>query len=283
VLLAALLAGCSTPQGRTRDSADEAFRREVEMHSYRHGSRGLEIARTFNSRTFKDAMRESPIDDRVGVDEFYTVRVARDVVRRDLLSDAGYTRRRTDRETGRFFYEFFDLNWKLLAYLNGEGELFSMNASGKALARGKCQLDDALIAVYVATPGQSFNIYDYDEAKRKGSVSPRTDPKSDVDPDREGAEIRGRSPRDRGVAVKSQREIQPIVELRRYKTKEIGSLTDGYRKDKFDEAKAKELQALREQRRGTEAPDGSYGGLEYKDGQPVGADGQPLKRGEAGK
>lgn len=272
--LCALLAGCSTSQARAT-GADEPSRDLVELQTRAHGNHGYAIARAFNSESFRENMKSDLVDETVVVDEFYTVRVARDLTRRDVLTDAGYSRRRFDRESKAHFYEFFDTGWKLLAYLDTHGQLFVVNSSGKGSSRGTYQVDDALILVYQARNGFSYDVSGYDQARAKSAF---------VNPDdKDSEDMRSRSPRERGIFLRGQRENAPVVEMRRYRGLEAGVFAESFQKERFDARKAEELRQLREQRRGTEAGDGTYGGLEFKDGQPVGPDGQPLKRGDAGK
>jgi hypothetical protein len=275
VALSALAAGCSAPQGRSGDN--DSFSSSVERDTYLHGTRGYTISRTYNKAEFREKMAAEPQADNVLVEEFFTVRVLRDHNRRDLLTDSGYARRRLDRESGAHFYEFFDLGWKLIAYLDARGELHVPNAAGKSEALGRYQVDDALILVYGARGGFTYDQSQYDESRAKAAVV------ESGEGDTTAAELRSRSPRERGVYLRAARENGPVVELRRYRPVEIAALADGFRKERFDANKEEELKQLRAARRGTEAPDGSYGGLEFKDGQPVDANGNPIARGSAAK
>lgn len=271
-----LLAGCSTSQERG-PGEEETYRTAAEREAYLHGNPGYEIARTYNKADFRQKMGAEPALESVAVEEFFTVRVCRDQARRDILTDTGFARRRLDHQSGAYFYEFFDTSWVLIAYLNDRGELFVTNAQGKAEARGRFQVDDALILVYGARGGFTYDLSTYDDSRAKAAVV------ETGEGDSTAADIRSRSPRDRGVYLRAARESGPVVELRRYRPLEIHALADSYRKERFDANKEEELKQLRAARRGTEAPDGPYGGLEFKDGQPVDANGKPINRGEAGK
>ena len=275
VALSALAVGCSAPQGRSGDN--DSFSSSVERDTYLHGTRGYSISRTYNKAEFREKMAAEPQADSVLVEEFFTVRVLRDHNRRDQLTDSGYARRRLDRESGAHFYEFFDLGWKLIAYLDARGELHVPNATGKSEALGRYQVDDALILVYGARGGFTYDQSQYDESRAKAAVV------ESGEGDTTAADLRSRSPRERGVYLRAARENGPVVELRRYRPVEIAALADSFRKDRFDANKEEELKQLRAARRGTESPDGSYGGLEFKDGQPVDANGKPIARGSAAK
>ena len=156
VALSALAAGCSAPQGRSGAENDN-FNSSVDRETYLHGTRGFSIARTYNKSEFRQKMAAEPQADNVLVEEFFTVRVCRDHNRRDQLTDSGYARRRLDRESGAHFYEFFDLGWKLIAYLDARGELHVPNQSGTSEAVGRYQVDDALILVYGARGGFTYD------------------------------------------------------------------------------------------------------------------------------
>jgi hypothetical protein len=271
-----LLAGCSAPQGRGPGD-EEAYRTEAEREAYLHGNPGYTIARTYDKAEFRDKMRAEPALESVAVEEFFTVRVVRDQQRRDILTDTGFARRKIDHQSGAYFYEFFDTSWTLIGYLNDRGELFVTNDKGKAESRGRFQVDDALILIYGARGGFSYDLSTYDDSRAKAAVV------ETGEGDTTAADIRSRAPRDRGVFLRTARESGPVVELRRYRPLEIRALADNYRKDRFDANKEEELKQLRAARRGTEAPDGTYGGIEFKDGQPVDANGKPINRGDAGK
>lgn len=273
--LCALACGCSTSQ--SRGNADAAFDASVERETYLHGTRGYAIARTYNKADFRQKMAPEAQPDNVLVEEFFTVRVCRDHARRDILTDAGYARRRLDRDSGARLFEFFDTQWKLIGWLDGRGELHVPDARGKAQALGRYQVDDAVIEVYAARGGFTYDLSTYDISRAKAAVVDAGEG------DAEAADLRSRSPRDRGVYLRAARENGPVIELRRYQPLEIAAYAEGFRKDTFDAAKEAELQQLRAQRRGTEAPDGSYGGLQFKDGQPVDNEGRPLRRGQGAK
>jgi hypothetical protein len=274
-VLGALAAGCSTSQGRGPN--DSGFEASVERETQLHGTRGYAIARTYNKPDFRGKMAAEKHPDNVLVDEFFTVRISKDPARRDVLSDSGYARKRLDRESGADFFELFDTGWKLIAYLNTSGELFVVDEMGKAKGLGRYQLDDAVILVYGARGGFSYSISQYDENRAKAAVV------ETGEGDSTAADIRSRSPRERGVYLRTARESGPVVELRRYRPVEISSLADALRRERADSNLEEELRQLRAARRGTEAPDGSYGGLEFKDGQPVDANGKPIARGSAAK
>lgn len=275
VALCTVAAGCSSSQAR--GDQNDTFDAAVERETYLHGTRGYTIARTYNKSDFRQKMAPEAQADNVLVDEFYTVRVCRDHSRRDQLTEAGYTRRRYDRVSGAHIYEFFDMNWRLMGYVDSEGDLHVPDASGKATEVGRYQLDDAVIFVYGAPNGFTYSLGQYDESRAKAAVVDAGEG------DSAAADLRSRTPRERGVYLRAERENGPIVELRRYQPIEIGAYADTFRKERFDANKEEELRQLRAARRGTEAPDGSYGGLEFKDGQPVDANGNPIRRGEAGK
>jgi len=275
-----LLGGCSASQARG-GALDGPERGTVEFYTQRHGSSGYEIATIFNSPTYRDALRAEPGSELVVVEEFYTVRVARDLTRRDVLTEAGYCRRRKDLQSSGVFYEFFDTRWVLIGMLESGGVLKLVDNSGRASVHGKSQLDEALIVVYGARNGGSYDFSGADTNRAKmafvsGNIG-------DKNGDEEAAEVRLRSPRDRGVVLRTARDNAPVIELRRYRPMELRGLSDTLQRDRFDASKEEELRRLREQRRGTEAGDGAYGGMEFKDGQPVDSEGRPLKRGDASK
>ena len=271
-----LVAGCSTPQGRG-PGEEEAYCTEAEREAYLHGNPGYTIARTYNKKEFREKMASEPPLENVAIEEFFTVRVCRDQSRRDILTDTGFARRKLDHQSGAYFYEFFDNSWALIGYLNDRGELYVTDAQGKAEHKGRYQVDDALILIYGARGGFTYDLTTYDESRAKAAVV------ETGEGDATASDIRSRSPRDRGVYLRAARESGPVVELRRYRPLEIRALADNYRKDRFDANKEEELKQLRAARRGTEAPDGPYGGLEFKDGQPVDGNGKPIQRGDAGK
>jgi hypothetical protein len=96
-------------------------------------------------------------------------------------------------------------------------------------------------------------------------------------------DVAGAEPAGRGVAHRTHRSSPPVVVFTPKRSGEVRLLGDSYARERYYERENEELNRLREENHGGVGQDEDYGGLHYKDGNPVNEDGTPMKPGDAAK
>jgi hypothetical protein len=264
---AVVLTGCVADQRRDHPDRHVLDSSATEVEVYRHGSSGYEIAEIFNTGDVADARRDrsgTPLG--LQANEFYTVEIAEDALRPTVLTPVGYVRRLQEDRGDLFIYEFYDGAWTRIGYMNERGELYAYRG-GTELLLGRYELEGAARAMYYAPSGYGYDAVQQDDALVKAHV----------------ADVANAEPRGRGVYHRTHKSAPPIVVFTPKRAGEINLLGENYRRERFYENQTEELNRLREARHGGFGQDEDYGGLKYKDGNPVREDGTPMRPGDAGK
>jgi hypothetical protein len=259
--VACMLAGCVTSQGRDNPSRVMLVTEDqVRYEEERHGDVGLELAHLWNTGDVGDARRDySGQSLGLQVNEFYQIEIAPNPLRPTILRSVGYVRRLKEDRGELFIYEFYDEAWKPVAYLGADGALFR-HEGGREVYLGKFQMDDAVVALYPASSG-----YGYDGELQDDALVKTWD-----------TEVASATPRARGVHHRTHSNAPPVVVYTQKRSGEAGLLAERYSKERAAQRDAEELARLREERHGGYGVDEEYGGLRYKDGNPVDDKGRPL-------
>lgn len=261
-----LLAGCTGSQSRKSRPdlgiSDEVIQRERA----RHGGAGTEIAYLFNTGEIKDARQDtSGASHGLRGTEFYQVQIAPDPRQPSQLVKVGFARKVEEDRGSLFYYEFYDGMWNSIAKLMSGGELYSYSGRGETLL-GRFDLTGAVTRVYPAPSGYGYDQVGQDQVRGRMS-----------DPDIAGLDSRGRS-----VYHTPHSSAPPVVVFTLYRSGEAGLLANTWERSKFEEAESIRLERQREKRHGGIGQDETYGGLSYKQGNPVDADGKPLRPASTG-
>lgn len=264
-LLAALcVSGCFTGQGRDHDARDRSITEDqIEYQEYRHGGYGTELARIWNTGDVAKAQGDYTGESQglLG-NEFYQIEIAENPLRPTVLTAVGYVRLLEEDRGELFIYEFYDESWKAIAYLGADGSLYR-HAGGAETYLGKYQLDDAVLALYPAASG-----YGYDSELQDDALVKTWD-----------SEVNSAEPRARGVFHRTHGNAPPVVIYTRKRSGEASLLAERYTKERAGERDTELLNRLREERHGGYGVDEEYGGLRYKDGNPVDENDRPLRPG----
>ena len=258
-----LMAGCVAEQGRDNPDRDVVRGIDGARATELHGSRGLEAAELFGTGPIADA-RNPMSGQSIGLqlNAFYAIEIAEDPLRPTVLTPVGYIRRLEEDRGSMFMYEFYDGAWSRVAYMNAEGGVYKYTGQSEEFL-GRFELDTAVRELFWAPDG-----YGYDsEVQDKALVNLR-------DPNVGRAE-----PRYRGVYHRTHRAAPPVVAYTLKRAGETGALAGRYEKQRYDEREEDLLKRLREERTGRFGEDGNYGGLRYKNGNPVDENDRPLKPG----
>ncbi len=258
-------AGCGMPDQSRMPRSGSLDRETLDRSIHRHGRGGLEVERYFNSPAVKERM--DPLLGRsLGymLTEFFTVRIARDPTRRDLLSLVGYVTRMQEERRGESLYEFYDSDWSRVAWMNPRGELFGYGArAGEKVHHGNFDFEDAARVIFQPRSG-----YGYDAEKPDLSRMRAFDP-----------EVMGDTPRGRGIILRQHRGNEPRIEVRPADSTELFKLRRELEAHRFNARADAELEEWRKYIRG-ENVNGPVGGIMFQDGQPVDDQGRPIRRGD---
>lgn len=267
VAAAAIVAGCTGPQGRKSRPELGVTDEMLERERYLHGGPGTEIALLFNTGDIKRDRGDSTGAGRgLQGTEFYQVQVAPDPRQPTRLVKVGFARKVQEDRGGLYFYEFFDGGWETIGRLMSGGELYSYRGGREALL-GQYDINGAVVRLYPAASG-----YGYDQVLQDQSRPRMSDP-----------DITGLDSRGRGVYHNTHGTYPPVVVFTMYRPGEVRQLGQSWERTRFDEAEALKLEREREKRHGGIGQDETYGGLPYRKGDPVDANGQPLRPTGAGK
>ena len=233
----------------------------VEAETRRHGSLGYKIAEIFESESFKKALADTG-GATAGLlpSNFYTVSIAPDPLQPMVLKKVGYVRKLVQDRGKAFLYEFYDSTWNRLGYLTSRAELFR-TITGKKEDLGKFQIEAAVARLFPAPSGYGYD-HTMSDLKRSQGENP------DVSAD---------SPEGRGVFHRSHQSAPPVVVFRHYRAGEAKALASQYERAISADRSAAKLRRLREARHGGFGEDEEYGGLRYKDGNPVDENGRPMR------
>lgn len=265
VFFGAALAGCA-PGNQARGAYKGGIDRETaELSIYRHGRNGLEVERYFNSTEIRD--RTDPMRGKsygyVPV-EFYTIEAAKDPAAREILTLVGYARRIEEERRGEFLYEFYDDTWQRLAWLNPRGELFSYGrTAGDTVYHGNYLLEGAAYIVFSPPSGYGYDGVNPDLNRTRGTDT----------------EVSGATPDGRGVVLRQHKGNEPKLIISPVSAGRADEMRRALDANVFNARVDAELDDARKRVRGEDV-DGDVGGIPFKDGQPVDADGKPIKRGE---
>lgn len=266
LVAAALIGGCAGPQSRKSRPelgvTDEMLQRERSLH----GGAGREIALLFNTGDIKEAR-----DDMMGQGhglrgtEFYMIQVAPNPAQPTQLVKVGFARKVAEDRSNFFYYEFYDDVWNSMGKLMPGGELYKYGAATETLL-GRFDLNGAVARLYPAASGYGYDPVAQDQARVRMS-----------NPDVAGLDSRGRA-----VHHTPHGSQPPVVVFTQYRGGEARLLGDNWDRTRFDEAEAIKLERLREKRHGGIGQDETYGGIQYKNGEPVDSNGKPLRPGSLG-
>lgn len=267
LMFVTLVAGCVADQGRDHPNRRVLSSEATEAEVYRHGGAGYELAEIFNTGSVAEARRDTSGAGRgLQINEFYTIEIAENPLQPQVLTPVGYVRRLQEDRSDFFFYEFYDGSWTRIAYLNADGALYRYDASGEEFL-GRFEIEGATRTLFYAPSG-----YGYDPVLQDASIAGMHD-----------KNVREADPEGRGVSHRTHRTSPPVVVFTPKRAGEIGLLGDRYNKDRFYERQNEELNRIREANHGGYGQDEDYGGLKYKDGNPVKEDGTPMRPGDANK
>ncbi|MBZ0137758.1 MAG: hypothetical protein K8I27_15440 [Planctomycetes bacterium] len=267
VLAFSLIAGCGVSQGRDNPSrvlpvTQAQVDHEERLHGM-HGGDGLELATLWHTGDVKAARGDySGKAQGLQGNEFYEVEIAENPLRPTVLTSVGYVRLLKEDRGELFIYEFYDHSWQPVAYLGADGSLYR-HKGGKEVYLGKYQLDEAVIALFPAPSG-----YGYDSVLQDDKLVKTWD-----------ADVNSAEPRARGVSHRTHTSAPPIIIYTRKRAGEASLLAQRYTRERTGERDAELLARLREERHGGYGVDEEYGGLRYKDGNPVDEDDRPLRPG----
>lgn len=256
-------AGCVADQSREIRPMAMLDREAVNAEMERHGTAGYTIAELFQSENIKEKMRDTSGKGKglVGV-EFFHVEIAPDATQPMVLKTVGYIRRLEEDRGSEMLYEFYDRYWTRIAILGDEGDLYRVDARGHDFV-GRFQLEDAAKHIFNPPSG-----YGYDTVAQDKSRVRAWDP-----------EVSSLDDRTRGVFHRTHRAAPPVLVMTRMRATEASQLANRYLPERFDERELETLNRLRAERLGEAGTEENYGGLQYKDGQPVDRFGKPLHRG----
>lgn len=260
-----LVAGCVTGQGRDHPSRDFSVTpAQVEYEEYRHGGVGLELANIWHTGDVAAARGDySGRNLGLQVNEFYQIEIAENPLRPTVLTSVGYVRMIKEDRGELFVYEFYDEAWKLVAYMGADGSLYRLEGARETYL-GRFQLDDAVVALYPAPGG-----YGYDARLQDEKLVRTWD-----------TEVATAEPRARGVFHRTHSSAPPVVVYSRKRSGEASLLAERYTRERAAERDSELLNRLREDRHGGYGVDEEYGGLRYKDGNPVDENDRPLRPGK---
>jgi hypothetical protein len=262
VAAALLLAGCVGHQSRdahTNDIDESSLMRNRQLH----GPRGDTINRIFHSDEFQEIFLDMSGEGHgMQMVQFHYVQMALNPLRPLELSIVGFVRQLQDRSDGAMLYEFYDRKWGLLALLDSTGALHHV-ASGDEMHMGRHQMESAAFALYDPQSG-----YGYDRLLQDQSGARMWD-----------AQISAASPRERGVFHRRHRDAPPVLVVTRVRGGEAAQLAERFAPDRFEERETIRRERLRHERDGGIGRDETYGGLRFRDGNPVDSEGRPMYRG----
>ena len=258
--VAFVLPGCFGNQTRT---APENRPPEDMIHEEqaRHGAMGYEIAEIWHDPTVKEGLADTSGEAFGFVpNEFYQIQIAPDPKQPTALVVAGYLKKVTEDRGAQYFYHFYSRNWERIAWLTPKGELYRFE-SGREEFIGRMQLTVAVNTLYPAPSGYGYDALLQDRSRVRAD-----------NPDVASAE-----PRARGVAHTTHSDAPPVIVYSLYRAGEAGHLAERAERKRFEDTEAERLKRLREARDAGIGQDESYGGLQYKNGNPVDAEGRPLR------
>lgn len=261
-----LLVGCTGPQSRKSRPdlgvSEDAVRRERA----RHGGAGTEIAYLFNTGEIKDARQDSSgASHGLRGTEFYMVQIAPNPRQPSQLVKVGFARKVMEDRSSLLYYEFYDGMWNSIAKLMPSSELYRYDG-GRETLLGRYDLTGAVRRLYPAPSGYGYDAVAQDTTRARMS-----------DPD-----VAGGDSRSRGVAHTPHSSAPPVVVFTLYRAGEAGALANNWERTRHAETEALKLERARERRHGGIGQDETYGGLPYKEGNPVDADGKPLRPASTG-
>ncbi|MCC6574494.1 MAG: hypothetical protein IT462_11960 [Planctomycetes bacterium] len=265
IFAALILGGCAVGNQARSATAGGIDRSEAELSIYRHGRNGLEVERYYAGAEMQNRIDPLRGQTRGYIEtEFYTVHIAKDPTKRDVMTLVGYMRRIEEERRGEFLFEFYDDAWDRIAWMNPRGELYTYGIrAGEVVHEGNYQIETAAAVVYKPRSG-----YGYD------AVTPDLKRTQGLDPD-----VVGTNPAARGVVIRQHRGHEPKIEVRQVPSSEAAKLRTALEANIFNSSNEIALEELRKATRG-EKVDGPMGGIEFKDRQPVDANGRPIQRGD---
>lgn len=261
LLLMVMLTGCVAQQSRDNPDRDVFTGVDVEPYTYRHGEAGQEIAELFNTGDVYAAQQDySGSSHGLRPNAFYTVSIAEDPLRPTVLTTVGYIRKLEEDRGDLFMYEFFDGAWLQIAYMGENGSLYRYD-NGREELLGRFELDAAVRQLF-----QAENGYGYDSVLQDRAIVDAKNP-----------DVNSAAPRGRGVYHRTHKSSPAVVVYTLKRSGEAGLLADRYTKERAEQRYAEEAQRLKQERTGGFGEDEDYGGLRYKDGNPVDENDRPLK------
>ncbi|MCA8912354.1 MAG: hypothetical protein KDB82_11665 [Planctomycetes bacterium] len=263
LLVAVVLAGCT---GQTRDNPHRDTSLvgiDLEPYNYRHGDSGQEVAELFNTGGIKEA-RQDYTGNSLGLrpNAFYTIEIAENPLKPTVLSTVGYIRKLEEDRGNLFIYEIYDGAWLQIAYVGENGATYRYD-SGKEQFLGRFEVEEAIRHLFHVSDG-----YGYDTVLQDRSIVNAHDP-----------DVNSAEPRARGVYHRTHKSAPAVIFSRAYRTGEVQRLADRYSSERANERYAEEATRLHNDRTGGVGDDEDYGGLHYKDGNPVDENGHPLRPG----
>ena len=260
-LISMLAAGCGTDQSRTRGRAYGETPPDVMVHGRRAGG---EVSEFFGKDSTRDKLDPMLGDDRgFIVTMLYLVEIAPEATDPTVLERVGYVRKLEEDRGEAYMFEFHDVNGNRIGWLTPRGELYRHQRATREFV-GAYQIEDAAKLLYRPPTG-----YGYDAVKSDISRGRMDDP-----------EVVEKSPEQRGVIHRTHRSYPPVIVLTLLDPGEAKRHGDGFAKEIAAARTEERINRLREE---AKPEDGEYGGLEFKDGNPVDENGKPLKPGDTGK
>jgi hypothetical protein len=257
------LCGCVADQSRYARPDAGLDREELSQQTRLHGTAGATVLRLFNAPSIAEKLDDATGDDAgLQVVAFYHVQIAPDAARPFELRTAGYIRELVEDGTQLSLFEFYDRQWTRLAVMGQNGDLYRVDSAGP-FSLGRFHLEAAAMELYHPPGGYGFDSVAQDRARVRG-----------WDP-----EVATAAPRARGVHHATHRAAPPVLVINRLGRVEAASLAARRTPERFYETEALRAARQEELRHGGFGRDEFYGGLEYRDGNPVDEHGRPLHRG----
>ncbi len=259
----AVLSSCGVDQSRRAWPASSVDRDVVDRYIETHGEAGYDVYVLFHSDNIAEKMRDtSGRAPGLRAVEFYHVQIAPDPLNPMALQTAGYVRKLARDGGSVFLHEFYDTNWLRIAVLGMQGDLYRVDGNGD-LHVGRFQLEAAAEELYDPPSGYGYDRLAQDRARLR-----LWDP-----------EVAGQDARARGVHHRSHSAAPPVLVMNRLSYVELGALANRFSPARYNDSQLELYNRLRERRDGGEGRDDEYGGLQYRDGNPIDDKGRPLYRG----
>jgi hypothetical protein len=250
------LSACATDLSRPPEGElTTAAARSVALH----GPAGHEIETLFHAPRVRESMRDSTGANRgFEVVEFHTVEIAPDPLQPTALRLVGYIRKLREDRAELHFHEFHDRHWNRVGLMGPLGDLYRLRG-GQAEHLGRHQLEAAARILFPAPGGYGSDL----ESQYLSRVRMH-------DPD-----VASADPRARGLHFRTHSAAPAVVVVTERSTPEVALHAELMARRRVRERDAALAERRLAERYGV-IEDGFYGGIEFRNGQPVDERGRVL-------